>query len=63
MASDRATRESVISQIAEDERFEAVEERCQIYADFVLRSENMSRSDYANALGGACPKLRPEADE
>ena len=54
MSTFSLTRQGVLAQIAEDPRFLDTEERCAVYRSLAERSQNLSRSEYAAVLDGAC---------
>ena len=54
MSSESVTREGVLARIAEDPRFEDLEERCAVYRSFVERGDSLSRTEYAGLMGGGC---------
>ena len=56
------TRPTVLAQIAVDDRFESVEERCEIYADFVRFGRQLSKDDYAAIDDGLCKTFPIEED-
>jgi para-nitrobenzyl esterase len=54
------TRERVLSQISNDDRFEAVQERCEIFADLVRFGRRLSHEEYETIEGGRCEAIQNE---
>ena len=51
MSDDTVTRDSVIAGVASDSRFQSDEERCVVYAGFVIDDRVMPREDYESLCG------------
>ena len=51
------TRELVLAQIANDDRFEATPERCEIYADLVRFGGRLSLEEYEAIEDGQCKAI------
>jgi para-nitrobenzyl esterase len=60
LSNETLTRTKVLAQIANDDRFEAIEERCEIYADLVRFGRQLTRDEYETIEGGLCTGIRSE---
>lgn len=48
------TRAKVLDQIAQDDRFETLDERCDVYGNLVRFGRHLTQDDYETIDGGAC---------
>ncbi len=54
LSDETLTRASVLAQIANDDRFETVAERCEIYRDLVRFGRRVTPEEYETITGGLC---------
>ena len=54
MSAESVDTRSVLAQIANDDRFETLRERCDLYYQLAFRGNTLSQEEYAKIDGGAC---------
>jgi hypothetical protein len=54
LSEETLTGTQIVAQVANDDRFESAEERCEIYADFVQFSRRLTIEEYEAINDGIC---------